>query len=67
MVTWMESIKGEVNIAQACAWLGIARSTYYRWRSVVKTKQKDPIVEKIRQLCSLHKFRYGYDHGTPSD
>ncbi|ATF11404.1 IS3 family transposase [Brevibacillus sp. HB1.4B] len=60
MVTWMESIKGEVNIAQACAWLGIARSTYYRWRSVVKTKQKDPIVEKIRQLCSLHKFRYGY-------
>ncbi len=60
VVTWMESIRGEVNITQACAWLGIARSTYYRWKLAFKTKQKDPIVEKIRQLCSLHKFRYGY-------
>lgn len=56
----MESIRGEISITQACAWLGVARSTFYRWKMACKTEQKDPTVEKIRQLCTLHKFRYGY-------
>lgn len=59
-VTWMESIRGEINITQACAWLGIARSTFYRWKTAYNMEQKDPIVQKIRFLCSQHKFRYGY-------
>ena len=47
-------------ITQACALLGVARATFYRWKAKYETKQLDPIVEKIRQLCEQHKFRYGY-------
>ncbi|MGC5328323.1 IS3 family transposase [Brevibacillus sp. SYSU BS000544] len=56
----VEAVKGEISITQACAWLGISRSTYYRWKTRSFLEQKDPTVEKIRQLCMQHKFRYGY-------
>lgn len=56
----MKAVIGEISITQACAWLGIPRSTYYRWKAGCLLKQKDPTVEKIRQLCMQHKFRYGY-------
>jgi transposase InsO family protein len=54
----MESLRGKVTVSQACEWLGIARATYYRWKSVLG--KKDLTEEKIRQLCIQHKFRYGY-------
>ncbi len=60
VIAWMEAIRGELSVKQACALLGIARATYYRWKATYETKQADPIVEKIRQLCKQHKFRYGY-------
>ncbi|WP_310551162.1 IS3 family transposase [Paenibacillus glufosinatiresistens] len=60
VITWIESIREEVTVLEACAWLGIARATYYRWKAAVETKRSEATVEKIRQLCVQHKFRYGY-------
>ncbi|WP_342476556.1 IS3 family transposase [Paenibacillus sp. FSL H7-0350] len=59
VVAWIESIRAEVKVSEACAWLGVARATYYRWKAA-RTQRTDRMVEKIRQLCTLHKFRYGY-------
>lgn len=60
VITWIESIREEVTVKEACAWLGIARATYYRWKAAVETEPSESIAEKIRQLCVQHKFRYGY-------
>jgi len=61
VVQWMDSLRGEVSVKQACKWLGIARSSYYRWKNQRNTRQTtNPIVNRIRELCTAHKFRYGY-------
>jgi len=60
VVAWMGSIRGEVTVSQACAWLGIARATYYRWKTACELPYENHTVEQIRQLCKEHKFRYGY-------
>ncbi|MEK5254148.1 IS3 family transposase [Paenibacillus sp. FSL F4-0125] len=60
VIAWIESIRNEVTVSEACRWLGIARTTYYRWKAAVETKHTDKVVEKIRELCIRHKFRYGY-------
>ncbi|WP_400162572.1 IS3 family transposase [Brevibacillus sp. TJ4] len=60
VVAWMESIRDEMSVTQACELLGVARATYYRWKAAFATKQENLLAEKIRQLCTLHKFRYGY-------
>lgn len=60
IVEWIESIRGEVSVTQACEWLGLPRTTYYRWKSAYDTECKDHVVEKVRELCMQHKFRYGY-------
>lgn len=60
VVAWMESIRGEVSVSQACKWLGIARASYYRWKAACEKRKKDQTVEQIRELCTQHKFRYGY-------
>lgn len=60
IVEWMESIRGEVSVSQACAWIGVPRATYYRWKAAYGIKTKDHTVEKIHELCRQHKFRYGY-------
>jgi len=59
-VACIESFRGELSISQACAWLGVPRSTYYRWKSRKKDRNEFNIVERIRELCNQHKFRYGY-------
>ncbi|OBY77562.1 hypothetical protein BBG47_21075 [Paenibacillus sp. KS1] len=60
VIAWMEAIRGEISITQACAWLGIPRSNYYRWKSSCRVGREDNIVGKILELCTEHKFRYGY-------
>ncbi len=57
---WIESIRGEVSVKQACVWIGISRATYYRWKAEYASKLEDHLVEKIRELCIQHKYRYGY-------
>lgn len=56
----VESFRGESSITQACAWLGVPRSTCYRWKAKSKDVSEHNIVERIRELCVQHKFRYGY-------
>ncbi|MEE4571140.1 IS3 family transposase [Paenibacillus polymyxa] len=60
VMEWIESIRGEVSVKQACAWIGISRATYYRWKAEYASKLEDHLVEKIRELCIQHKYRYGY-------
>jgi putative transposase len=60
IIELVELIQGEITITQACAWLGVPRATYYRWKAKNETKLLDGMVEKIRELCIQHKFRYGY-------
>ncbi|OME78713.1 transposase [Paenibacillus sp. FSL A5-0031] len=60
IVELVELIHGEVTITKACAWLGVPRATYYRWRAKNETRPLDSMVEEIRELCTEHKFRYGY-------
>lgn len=59
-VAWIESIRDKVTVSEACAWLGIARATYYRWKAAMGTTHADHVVEKVREFCIRHKFRYGY-------
>ena len=56
----IESFRGELSVIQACAWLGVPRSTYYRWKARNRDMNESNIVERIRELCNQHKFRYGY-------
>lgn len=60
VVQWMNEIKGEVSTQLACQWLGIPRSTYYRWRKQLDVQVLNPLVAHIRRLCQEHRFRYGY-------
>lgn len=60
VVELVESIRGTVSVVQACAWLGVPRATYYRWKSARDTVRTDNMVEKVRELCVRHKYRYGY-------
>ncbi|MFZ4193759.1 hypothetical protein ACOZB4_07050 [Paenibacillus sp. NPDC058898] len=36
----MESIRGEVSVTQASAWIGLPRATYYRWKDAYGSKYK---------------------------
>ncbi|MCM3786792.1 IS3 family transposase, partial [Neobacillus mesonae] len=49
-----------MSVTQACAWIGISRATYYRWKVTYGHEKKDAVAEKIHELCLQHKFRYGY-------
>lgn len=60
VVELVETIRGSVSVSQACEWLGVPRATYYRWRAMLETEQVDDMVETVRDLCTTHKFRYGY-------
>lgn len=60
IVPWISSIQGEISISQACAWLGVPRATYYRWKATHQVTPVDTTVERVRQICTEHKFRYGY-------
>nr|WP_258957397.1 hypothetical protein [Paenibacillus polymyxa] len=55
-VAWIESIRDEVTVSEACTWLGIARATYYRWKAAVETERTEAMAEKISELC-IHSPR----------
>ncbi|WP_317966657.1 IS3 family transposase [Paenibacillus sp. CCS19] len=60
VIPWMESIKTIVTVQQACDWIGLPRSTYYRWKKQGLTTKSDELVSRIREMCQRHRFRYGY-------
>lgn len=57
---WIESIREEVSVAQACKWIGVPRATYYRWKANLESKYEDDLVKQIHELSKQHRFRYGY-------
>lgn len=57
----VEELKDKVSIKNICLHLGVARSTYYRWKKEKgKTSVKDKRDQAIGKVCQAHKFRYGY-------
>lgn len=60
VIPWMESIKTIVTVQQACDWIGLPRSTYYRWKNRDFSAKSDKLASPIRELCQKHRFRYGY-------
>jgi hypothetical protein len=67
-VEWIESICDEMTVSEACAWLGIARATYYRWKVNMKVdpqkvlwRRLDSFVSSINidmvTVKSLHSFK----------
>lgn len=60
-VELVEELKNSLPVREICRHLGIARSTYYRWRGQSREEtSKQAIERKIGTLCRGHKFRYGY-------
>jgi putative transposase len=47
-------------LKQVLAAVGVARSTYYRWKQAPPTKKKHHLENKIYKLCRKHRFQYGY-------
>ncbi len=64
VIELVEALRSQVSITQACLWLRIPRSTYYRWKVAQETEISDIMVETIRKLCIQHKYRYGYGKVT---
>jgi len=57
----VEELKGSMSIGEICLHLGVASSSYYRWKAKVHTQTpKELRDQQIGNLCKLHKFRYGY-------
>ncbi len=65
VVELVEELKEIMSIGEICRHLGVARSSYYRWKANRnKFTQKDLRDQEIGDLCKLHKFRYGYRKST---
>lgn len=57
----VEELKGIMTAGEVCLHLGIARSTYYRWKkSEDLLSAKETRDKEIGELCKKHRFRYGY-------
>ncbi len=63
-VAWIESIRDEVTVSEACTWLGIARATYYRWKVPVETERTEAVTEKISKLCIRSSSRFELEPAT---
>ncbi len=61
-VNLVEECKGEMTVREVCNYLGIARTTYYRWRKNVKCRdeQTQSVEFEVGELCRKHNYRYGY-------
>lgn len=55
----IEELQAIFTVVDLCSLLGVARSTYYRWKKK-DWDSKDEIEQRIIDLCTRHKFRYGY-------
>jgi len=61
IVDMFEQWKGKLTIQKLCAILEIPRATYYRWKKESKRfHRSQQLEEKIRELCIVNKYRYGY-------
>jgi putative transposase len=49
-----------MTVQKLCVHLGIARSSYYRWKKLEKNNLNRRVEKQIGTLCRQHGFRYGY-------
>ncbi|EPD53723.1 hypothetical protein HMPREF1210_00546 [Paenisporosarcina sp. HGH0030] len=57
----VETLKETMCVKNICTNLGIARSTYYRWKQAsTDARSRQAIERRIDELCREHKFQYGY-------
>lgn len=60
-VQLVETLKEIMSVKAICIHLGVARSTYYRWKQAsTDAGSRQGIERRIGELCREHKFRYGY-------
>ncbi len=60
-VQLVASLRDLMCVKDICRHLGIARSTYYRWKQAsTDARSRQAIERRIGELCRAHKFRYGY-------
>lgn len=60
-VQLVETLRERMCIKDICTHLGIARSTYYRWKQAsTDGRSRQTMERRIGHLCREHKFRYGY-------
>lgn len=61
VIQLVEELRETMPVSEICSHLGVARSSYYRWKSNRATKTaKEKMAQEIGDLCKAHKFRYGY-------
>lgn len=61
VVKLVDELRGTLTIGEACQHVGVARSTYYRWRAHGdKQTGKEIRDQQIGDLCKKHKYTYGY-------
>lgn len=61
VVQLVEELKEVMTVSEVCLHLGVARSTYYRWRKTAdRHTPKEERDQQIGDLCKKNKFRYGY-------
>lgn len=60
-VELVELLKVDIPIKRICMYLGIPRSTYYRWKwKSINPYSKHKLEQRIGELCKTNKYRYGY-------
>ena len=61
VIKLVDELRGTLTTGEACQYLGVARSTYYRWRAQGDKQTAKEIRDKeIGDLCKKHKYTYGY-------
>lgn len=61
VIQLVEELRKVLPVSEICSYLGVSRSSYYRWKSNAATKTaKEKRDQQIGELCKTHKFRYGY-------
>ncbi|MEB4784267.1 helix-turn-helix domain-containing protein [Paenibacillus polymyxa] len=66
VVAWIESIRDEVSVSEACSWLGIARATYYRWKQPWRQSTQKLWRRKSVSFASVINFGMVPENRTPS-
>ena len=56
----INTLSNRYPVQQILAAIGVARSTYYRWKQSPPKKKKHHLESQIRELCTKHHFHYGY-------
>lgn len=59
VVNLFEELKDKYSVTFLCKFIGIPRSTYYRWKNH-GAKDKNELEIQIIEICKRHKFQIGH-------